>query len=153
MRMSSEELERFKKWLEDQGGEILPPTNEYELLRFKGEKTGVIYTSGKTSGHYANNTINNFIHGAPWAGRAKKSKRIQYGKYVPAIIKRDGKNCFYCNEEVSEDDRSVDHLQPLSKSGRNMLQNMVLMHKECDEKLGNADLPTKIKLIIQKQSK
>lgn len=30
-------IEKFKNWLTDRGCEILPSTNQYEKLRFKGK--------------------------------------------------------------------------------------------------------------------
>ena len=54
-------IEKFSKWLTDRGAEILPLTNEYELLRFKGREVGVLYKSGKTSNSYTNHAIDVLI--------------------------------------------------------------------------------------------
>lgn len=38
------DVEKFKIWLAQRGCEILPPTNQYEILRFKGKETGCCIT-------------------------------------------------------------------------------------------------------------
>jgi hypothetical protein len=62
------DLRKFKLWLESNGGTMLPKTNYFELVRFKGAEIGVIYTSGKFSGEYARNTLDCFNKGKKWDG-------------------------------------------------------------------------------------
>lgn len=83
-------LETFKAWIENQGAQIRPPTNEWELLRFKFEGgTHVVYANkaGKVShdqktGEYASKCKN---------GAALKKKEVQRGSsngWARNIVKR-----------------------------------------------------------------
>lgn len=139
---------KFKIWLQQNGAEILPPTNEYELVRFKGKEKGVIYTSGKTSSSYANQAILCFLQGKKWDGfPISTGRKTTYNKYKLPLIKRDGKDCFYCSESL-EEDITVEHLIPLTAGGKNLLSNMVLAHKECNNKQGNKSLAEKVTYAI-----
>lgn len=135
---------KFENWLLENGAQILPPTNQYEKLRFKGEVTCVIYKSGKISGKECVDAIHDYKRGRIWRDKKLPIKRNSgYSKEKKQLIKRDGTKCFYCNKEL-EEDITLEHLIPLSAKGPNILQNMVLAHSECNNNMGSKTLIEKI---------
>ena len=115
--MDDARLLKFKNWLQKLGAEILPNTNEYERIRFKGREVGVLYTSGKTSGSYADDAIACFNHGRLWQGGPVKTGRLKkYTKQKIALLERDGSDCFLCGLPL-EDDMTLEHLIALNNAG------------------------------------
>lgn len=139
---------KFQKWLEQKGVEILPTTNEYESLRFKGREVGVIYKSGRVSNSYTKAAITAYKENLPWNGAPIKVGRHKgYKKEKAVLLERDGTKCFMCEKEMGED-ITLEHLVPISAGGKNTYSNMVLMHEKCNQELSNSPLYIKIKLII-----
>lgn len=152
MRNNNINIKKFTKFLKNYGAEILPNTNEFELLRFKGKETGVLYKSGKTSNNYTQNAINCFIMNKTWDGKpVSVGRKTTYKKEKIAILERDGSNCFYCDKPLS-DDITIEHLIPLSGGGKNTLSNMVLAHEKCNNDVGNLTIVEKIKIVIKNRS-
>lgn len=146
-------IEKFSKWLTDRGAEILPLTNEYELLRFKGREVGVLYKSGKTSNSYTNHAIRCFNTNKEWNGKPVNiGRKNTYRKEKEALIKRDGRDCFYCGSPM-HDDITLEHLIALSSGGKNTLANMVLCHEACNKEVGNLPVVDKVKFAIKKRTK
>jgi len=147
------DLDKFKLWLESNGGTILPKTNEYELVRFKGSEIGVMYKSGKFSGDYAKNTIDSFKKGKKWNGRPVSYGRSSaYKKEKIALIKRDGTCCFLCGKEL-DDDITIEHLLALVAGGKNDVSNMVLTHYICNSELSTKPIYEKVKMAIERRLK
>lgn len=143
------DIEKFKTWLSSRGCEILPPTNEFEVLRFKGKETGVFYSSGKTSNAYANQAYIAFKKNSIWnGGPISVGRNNSYRKEKISILQRDGNCCFLCDKPLG-DDITLEHLIALSSGGRNHLSNMVLMHQKCNNKVGNMPIVEKVKLAIK----
>lgn len=152
--MSSNQLDirKFIKWLTDRGAEILPATNEYELIRFKAREVGVLYKSGKTSNNYTQHTIECFKKNKAWWGKPKQvGRKSNYQKEKRHILERDGKACFYCGELMKVKDISLEHLIPLSMGGKNELSNMVLCHESCNNEVGNMPIYKKVDFAIKKR--
>jgi hypothetical protein len=142
---------KFKKWLEQNGAEILPNTNEFEWIRFKGSETGVIYTSGKFSNDYAKKAFESYKQGKKWDGRPINiGRKKDYAKEKKALIIRDGKSCFYCGN-LLEDDVTVEHLISLVSGGPNTLANMVLAHEDCNNLVGNRTVVEKVCYALRKR--
>lgn len=142
-------IQKFEKWLRNRGCEILPVTNEHEWLRFRGKKVGVLYLSGKTSNSYTQEAIMAYQSGGKWNGRPARTGRSKsYRKQKEQILDRDGDCCFLCGKPMG-DDITLEHLVPLSKGGKNTIDNMVLMDEECNQSLDNMGLIDKMKIIIK----
>lgn len=140
---------KFEKWLVSRGCEILPATNPYEVLRFKGKEVGVLYSTGKTSGKYANDAYVAFKLKRKWKGAPDNTVRkgIYYKEKI-ALIERDGRNCFYCGMPLCED-ITVEHLMSLNSGGSNTLGNMVLAHLKCNHEAGVMTISEKVKHAIK----
>lgn len=147
------DLQKFRSWLQSNGATILPQTNEFELIRFKGSEVGVIYKSGKYSGEYAKNTVDCFNKGNKWSGRPISYGRSSaYKKEKVRLIKRDGTCCFLCGLELG-DDITVEHLIALVAGGKNDISNMVLTHYECNQELNTKPVYEKVQMAIEKRLK
>ena len=146
------DIDKFTKWLVQNGAEILPCTNEYELLRFKGKQVGVLYKSGKTGNIFTSFSIQCFKKGKKWSfGKPVNIGRSQnYKKEKIQLLKRDGNKCFYCGKRLGND-ITLEHLISLASGGKNMLGNMVLAHEKCNQQAGNITVYQKMLLAIEKR--
>lgn len=140
---------KFEIWLQQNGAEILPCTNEYEEIRFKGSEVGVKYKSGKFSGNYAAHADYCFKNNKKWDGRPfNVGRKSSYKKEKLAIINRDGIACFYCGELLG-DDITLEHLIALTSGGLNQLSNMVLAHHKCNQKMSHKSLVEKVNYALK----
>lgn len=64
--------------------------------------------------------------------RCLKSYRAKTARI--ALVERDGTLCQLCNEEMPEDDRTIDHIVPRSDSGDHKLENLQLAHAACNSR-------------------
>lgn len=143
------DAEKFKKWLVENGADVLPPTNEYELVRFKGKEVGVLYKSKKTSNMYTANAISCFIRGKKWDSKpVNVGRKNTYVKEKVALLGRDGDNCFLCGLPL-QGDITLEHLIPLVAGGKNNLSNMVLVHEKCNQELGTKPIYQKVQMAIE----
>jgi len=151
MTHSKFNIEKFSKWLTDRGAEILPLTNEHEILRFKGKETGVIYKSGKVNSSYASKAFWSFKFNKKWdGGPINTGRQNSYKKEKALLLQRDGTDCFYCGHSLGED-ITLEHLIALSSGGKNSLSNMVLSHKNCNQNVNNISINEKVKLAISQR--
>ena len=129
--------------------------NPYEVVRFiANDQTCVIY-EGKR-GYTGNNPLANKVIENYYA---KKLINIQDDKREPLkkkfykqLLERDGNLCFYTSKELTDENSSIEHLIPLSKGGKNNLDNLVLCLKEENNKMANLPLVEKIKYKIKNLS-
>lgn len=143
------EIEKFKSWLISQGAEILQPTNEFEILRFRSRKgTGVVYISKRgfsVSGQLVTDAYACMKEAKPWDGKGKPTKRTQGSFRRRQLLDRDGDNCFYCGRELGAD-MTVEHLVSVNQGGPDRLENLVPAHQRCNQEAGNMAVMEKIKL-------
>lgn len=150
--VNREKIEKFKKWLESQGVEIRPLTNEWEVLRFRcSGGTGVIYTNSK-GGYTFNNHVSAHAYecyeqSKKWVNAPESTKRKGSGnkKRMNRILKRDGDSCFYCGKPMGED-KTEEHLLSLTHGGSYRMANMVLAHSSCNAQAGHMAIIDKVKL-------
>lgn len=145
-------LPKWQAWLEQRGAEILKPTNEWEILRFRGTRgTSVVYATGKGSTTFTNEAaeaFEAFRSAAPW--RAVPAKRSHNGNANTRTLReRDGDRCFFCGLVVSVAEESVDHLVPVTAGGPNHIGNKVLMHRECNSRCGSMSAAEKIRAHVE----
>ena len=147
--MNAKEIDKFRGWLVAQGAEILQPTNEFEVLRFRARKgTGVIYTSKRgysVSGPLVTDAYTCMKEAKPWDGKGRPTKRAQGSFRKRQLLDRDGDCCFYCGRELG-DDMTVEHLVAVNQGGPDRLENLVLAHQQCNQEAGSMAVIEKIKL-------
>ncbi len=148
LRKIRDRLEAIKEWLAARGAEILLPTNEWEVLRFKsGSSTGIVYRNSQgqiTLSGAAKAAMKAYFANTGWSAgvattRTKKQVNVQ------ALLQRDGGKCFLCGIELGED-ITRDHLVPVAHGGPNHISNLVLMHRSCNVAVGHMPVMQKIAL-------
>lgn len=56
-------------------------------------------------------------------------------KFKTQLLWENGKRCAICGKRITcFDDLTVDHIIPLAKGGRNVIENCQLAHRECNER-------------------
>ena len=72
----------------------------------------------------------------------RRSRRLSSGKLSTGIIEKlmvlQRGRCAACRKQLGND-RSLDHITPLSKGGRNVDANVQLMHGRCNSQKGRRD--------------
>jgi hypothetical protein len=53
-----------------------------------------------------------------------------------ALFKRDAHLCLYCGEQFRTSELSRDHVQPLSRGGKDIWQNVVTACRRCNHRKG-----------------
>jgi hypothetical protein len=141
---------RLSNWLSSQGAEVLMPTNPYELARFIAHGgTHIIYVNAKgkiSANGFALQAMEAFNAGKKLDMGFAKTSRNDNSKRKAVLLKRDGRECFYCGKEMPDNDITAEHLIPLDKGGNNRLENMALCHQACNMKAGNLSLTKKVLL-------
>lgn len=154
----SRKREQFTNWLVARGASILAPTNPYEVLRFTARK-GIAIIYRKAQGTltwndaatdaweaYQSRDVGQNWRASPLGKRTKNGK--QKSQIVASLLQRDGPECICCGRPTTDDDRTVEHLVPVSSGGRLNLHNLALAHKHCNVRLGNMTLRQKVQLIV-----
>ena len=140
--------EMFERWLVERGAELLTPTNEWELLRFRTEKgTSIIYTN--KHGHltwmgWAAEAYLAHVGNKAWRAVPKTERRLKSSPVCQALRQRDGDACFYCHLPVEPEDESAEHLVSVTHGGPDHIANMALAHRICNQEAGHLPLMQKI---------
>jgi 5-methylcytosine-specific restriction endonuclease McrA len=144
--------EFFEKWLSANGAQVLTPTNEWELVRFRdGGVTSVIYANkrdGVTFTGSARVAWDGYKTARPWRAatpKAKRQNKKDRDKYVETLRERDGDTCFFCAKPMDEVTESVEHLLAVTHGGAQHISNMFLAHKLCNEMASHLSVVEKIK--------
>lgn len=144
-------VEKFKTWLGKHGAIVMPPTNEWEVIRFKTVNgVSVVYTNkrgdltftGESSKAHAA-----WKSGKPW--KAIDRKRQQLRAQKARLATRDGKRCFAHGEKMEFDQLTIEHLLSFSHGGSDNENNLCLVCDPCNKELGNLPITKKIEKMMQ----
>jgi hypothetical protein len=145
-------LPEFKAWLTANGAQVLEPTNEWEVLRFKANGiTGIFYRNAKeaiTSQGGAHEAWVAFSTGAPWRGSMTTKRRYSGSVIARSLAKRDGDLCFFCQLPTTDENWSVEHLVAATHNGPNHMSNFVLAHRGCNADAGHLSAMEKIRIHV-----
>jgi len=139
------------EFLEQGGAEILPPTNEWEAVRFRTERgTHVIYLNSKGKFSYSDPLAGEahacFRNKKPWLAQPKQKRRGR-GYLQHAIRKRDGDRCFYCPHPFTDErPATIEHILAIALGGSHNLGNLALAHQDCNLMAGSMSVMEKIRL-------
>lgn len=72
------------------------------------------------------------------------------GTVTPIVIWlfQESRICRYCGKDTPLKERTIDHMQPLSRGGCHSVMNLALACKECNQRKGNKTL---IEFIIEEK--
>lgn len=147
--VTAKKLQTFRQWLHNHGCELLPPTNDYEKLRFRHNNgTGVIYTNAAGSRFSCNDKAvaeawQAFTSARPWNQTERRTKGRS--KALDELIRRDGVCCWYCETPLNPEQMTREHLLSQAHGGPNRIENLVIACQPCNVAVGNMPLPDKIK--------
>ena len=148
------QLGTFSDFLVARGAEVFPPSNEWEVVRFKTSKgLSIIYTKKNGELTFTGEALTAwkaFKTNLSWRA-LPATKRKQSPPEIQALRKRDGDGCFFCLHFVAQEDESEEHLLALTNGGKDHLANKVLAHKECNRLAGHLTLAEKIKIHVKAQ--
>lgn len=151
-------IKLFEKFIYDRGGEVLAPTSEWELVRFKtASATGIIYRKANGNVTFQGGSKlawECYLRGSSWtAGNKQKRSRGSQRIVIDSLIKRDGRSCFYCGCHCDDDLASVEHVVPVNAGGTDHMANKVLACKPCNSEAGHLPVIEKVKLREKKQAR
>jgi hypothetical protein len=133
------------------GADLLPPTNEYELARFK-TVNGVCVTYRNKKGavsfskDHARAAWEEFVADKRWLARTihKRAPRQTVETKLRAM---DRNHCFFCRRPFTEaEPATLEHLLSIAHGGNNHRSNLALAHGECNMKAANLSAVEKVKL-------
>jgi 5-methylcytosine-specific restriction endonuclease McrA len=132
--------------------QIQTSNNAYEVARFLVNDDICVIYSGK-KGYSGNNPsavkiINSFLNKKLINIQDEKRLTLKQ-KFYNKLLERDGNSCFYTGSTLTLENSSIEHLIPLSKGGKNNMDNLVLCLKEENEKMANLPLIDKVKYKIE----
>jgi len=144
---------KFKKFLQNCGGQILAETNDYEVLRVQTD-TGVLILYKNKSGAlnwpprlrsaYAAYKSGGKVE---WRAARKSSvKRKRNPVIIQTLWKRDGKQCWYCGCGLTHSNTTLEHLLNICHGGSNHLSNMTVACAQCNQQARNMCITDKVKL-------
>lgn len=146
-------LKLFRNWLAQNGAQVLEPTNEWELLRFKaGDETAVIYTNAKGGTTFtgpAGDAWEAFKGSHSWRAAPATKRRQKSGPVIQAIRARDGDLCLFCLELVAVEDETQEHLVPITAGGPDHIANKFLAHSKCNHDAGHLSAVEKIAIHVR----
>jgi len=153
-REVQQRLHKFERWLKSRGAEILINTNQYELIRFRGTKgTSIVYRKDNLDAaasffNEAEDAWCNYLVNGPWRAILPTPRQAGHrnGVEMRTIRARDGNDCFFCCEYVTEHSATIEHLVALGQGGPQHISNKFLAHGECNMRAGNISAPEKIKI-------
>ena len=138
----------LKDWLVSRGAEVLEPTNEWEVLRFRAAgETHVVYRNARGEMTISKPTmgiLNRHFSGDTWSAGVATTRR-RYSTDERALLKRDGDCCFLCWLPLGED-LTVEHLVAVVHGGANHIANKALAHAGCNSQMGHKPLMEKIRM-------
>lgn len=144
-------IKEFGEWIAAEGGEVLPPTNKWEVLRYKtvSNATGIIYQN-KAGKHTLTKQVSEdyprFLQatGLAKTERVDRLKQHKNAKLKAELLERDGDACCYCGQFM--DQPTLEHFHAISRHGVNHPDNCGLACEPCNKIAGNLSVIEKMKL-------
>lgn len=141
------EMAKFRAAIVAAGGEMLAPTNPYEILRFRTSYgVGIIYRNkrGREAWNIEAKQARDHLKASKGSfAPVKVVGRRRDAATVNALVIRDGASCFFCRLDLG-DDITVEHLVAVAHGGPNHVSNLFLAHGECNRRAGHLSAPEKI---------
>lgn len=154
-----EAQENFRAWLSERGAEVLLPTNPWELIRFRANgQTSIVYQRKGGKVTYTGESweaAEAWRSGDnTWNAGTDKFHRSSNSQSKRKLLGEQGPECFYCGEEFSPKNLTVEHLVPRAHGGPNHVSNKVLACETCNKRADHLSAYQKVMLrekIIQEK--
>jgi hypothetical protein len=152
MRLSSEQVEQFAKWLVSCGAEVVAPTSDWEIIRViaKGE-TAVAYRNKRGDqswpGMLADAWAARKSGFQPQLGNPQKALRGNKKARLYELADRDGWGCWYCSRELDELTATIEEICPRQIGGPIHIGNQCLACPECNQKAANKSVVEKVRML------
>ncbi|WP_419902084.1 HNH endonuclease [Kiloniella sp.] len=142
------ELEQFATWLRAAGAEILEPTSEWEVLRFRGSTgVGIVYTNkhgSRSVTGVSKEAFDAYCNGEKWDGKCPAGERTKRGQHYDTLVKRDGEKCVYCG--TTSEYLTLEHVVSLNCGGPNHINNLALACRSCNQEAGHLSAVEKFRI-------
>lgn len=142
--------DKFEAWLTARGAEVLSPTNEWEMCRFRTDRgTSVVYARKRgdlTWVGESGSAFDAYLRNGRWRGTDVSPRNRKSSPDCQFLRERDGDNCFYCYLPVEVHEESVEHLVARTHGGPDHVANMALAHRRCNQQAGHMPLMEKIQM-------
>jgi len=143
-------LGAFTEWVQAKGGEILSPTNEWEILRYQTSENhvGIIWQNKKGLHTFSERVKSDYPVFVREAGLAptEKTERLLGAvkrKQKSRLLDRDGATCCYCGQ-FFDDPPTIEHFHSIAGHGNNHDDNCALACQPCNLVMGSLPVVTKI---------
>jgi|ERR1035437_1696101 hypothetical protein len=150
IRTFAEHLDAFAEWLVTKGGQILPSTNTYEVIRYvKNTRTQIVYRRDNGQLTFSGLSLkdyNDFIidAGVIAGGKLDRLKSSAVTRLRALLLQRDGNVCVYCGQFMEAP--TIEHFHAIGKNGSNHPDNCALAHVSCNALAADKPIVDKIAL-------
>ena len=145
--------QKLNEYLDSIGVEQVERTNQWESARFIANNIVCVIYKNKKGNFSFSNEQSEKIYNAYLSGKkinVQDLKRKSLGqKFKEKLFERDGDKCFYSNKIMSYEEATIEHLIPLSKGGKNNIDNLVLCLEYENQKMADKPLVEKINYKIE----
>ena len=147
----------FRSWITANGGEVLQPTNPYEVVRFRGANgVSIIYKDAREVRSYVGDAYaawQAFKAGQPYRIAPAGPRQAKLSVRARTIVERDGSGCFYCGCDVTGlNAATLEHLVSVTHGGPDHISNLFLACSPCNRDAGHLSAPEKIRLRERKRA-
>lgn len=148
-KQTEKHFKDFTSYLDWIGAEKRAKTNSFELARFVANEIVCVVYEGRKGISFSNEEARKVYHAFQDKKKitvsGTKRKRF-YDDIKNKLFERDGDKCFYTDIELTLETATIEHLIPLSKGGKNNLDNLVLCTEESNQMMADKPLVEKIKI-------
>ena len=149
------------------GAEVLSPSSQWEVLRFRTKFGVAIVYRNKVGALNANEAARSALgqvasgdNGslAPHPCAPKAKDRAARRHQLARVIERDGPRCFYCGTDIHQDapqgsprHATREHLVPRNQGGPDNVANIFASCEPCNLEAGHMSAPEKIAMRDRKR--
>ncbi|MDL2315462.1 HNH endonuclease [Desulfovibrio sp. OttesenSCG-928-A18] len=150
----------FRAWLQENGCQILEPTNPYEVVRFTTpDGIGIVYR--KEGGRISKMTgCSQSLFWAWKEGRKfefamrtprEKRRDKKRDQLIQKIAKRDGWSCMFCGNTLDRETATIEHIVALASRGMEHIANMTLACEDCNKQVGHMSARQKFEHALKRR--
>jgi len=77
------------------------------------------------------------VVGLKYSGKNVRRRTSGFAKEF--VDKNEGSLCLYCENELSHENATADHIVPISEGGNNCQVNLIVCCKDCNAERGNSE--------------